>query len=108
MDYEPLIVKITACCPASCREDVRQDLRLEVLQIQAKADNLNGDILRKRLIGRRDRLIRKYASGGIMRGPANPKTFDLQTGSKVLDFNKNVKPLTEAKIELYTNWFYSN
>ena len=74
MDNEALILEITECCLEGDREDIRQDLRLELLQIQAKNKTINGKILRTRLIDRRNRFLRKYKLGGITQAPADPQT----------------------------------
>lgn len=74
MDNEALIQEITKDCPRGDREDIQQDLRLEILGLQAKATTINGKILRQHLMGRRDRFLRKYKSGGITWAPTDPQT----------------------------------
>lgn len=74
MDNEALILEITKDCSRGDREDIQQDLRLEILDLQAKNTTINGNVLRQHLIGRRDRLIRKYKLGGITQAPADPQT----------------------------------
>jgi hypothetical protein len=74
MDNEALILEITKDCPRGDREDIRQDLRLELLELQAKNTTINGDVLRQHLTSRRDRFARKYKLGGITLAPTDPQT----------------------------------
>lgn len=74
MNNETLILEITENCPEGDREDIRQDLRIELLQLQAKNTTINGKVLRRHLILYRNRFLRKYKLGGITQAPADPQT----------------------------------
>lgn len=73
MDNEALILEITKDCPAGDREDICQDLRIELFEIYKKDTTINSRLLRTRLIDRRNRLVRKYKLGGITQAPADPQ-----------------------------------
>lgn len=94
-DNEPLILEITADCPEGDREDIRQDLRLELLKLKAKNTTIRSKTLRKHLILYRDRFLRKYKLGGITLAPTDPQTetigIDEHPAANALCYGGNIE-----------------
>jgi hypothetical protein len=79
--FEPWIEKLTGGIEEFYREDVCQDLRLEILQQIRKCEKnqkqVNFDILCDKLKTCYSRVVKKYLNGGLRWVPTNPKTIEL-------------------------------